>query len=275
MRKFSFFVNKRPKAGSSLVRGLQIVEYMRSQNRDVELNPASGFDENICIYVKGFNYLPGKYSYLDIVDSGHRALIAHNLITLTERTRDYLLVVTEGKNIRVVRQQHCNFEREKREEREVTTVGFVGAQGSLQIDGREFAKLLLERGLEFIYEDNCMTRDDVVNLYKKIDIQVAYRPSLDNLHPHRSLSWYKDSLKIYNAGSFGIPTVAYPDPCFVYDFKDYFVEARTMEEMADGCAELKNNTSLYKEMSEKILLKSEEYHISNIINDYYALDEEE
>jgi hypothetical protein len=251
---------------------LQVVLYMQSQGREAKFNPISDFDDDICIHVKGAKYYNTKHAYLDVVDWIDYMPFLNDkpdvgVIAITELGRDYLCGRTGRKDIKVVRQHHCNFDRVKREDREVTTVGFIGRPlYSFQFDLQELEKLLADRGLKFIWNEGYKTWEDVASFYKQMDIQVYSRVFMGQL------TNIKDSLKAFNAGSFGIPTVAYPDIPILHEFKGCFVPAKNVKEMADMCLELKKDSKFYKEISEKALKKSEEKHISNIINDYYALE---
>ncbi|KKL03735.1 hypothetical protein LCGC14_2623170, partial [marine sediment metagenome] len=57
-----------------------------------------------------------------------------------------------------------------------------------------------------VCETDKFTREDVCEFYKTIDIQIAFRTPGKEVRP----PIFRNPLKVFNAGSFKIPTVAYP-----------------------------------------------------------------
>ena len=103
-------------------------------------------------------------------------------------------------------------------------------------------------------------RMDVVNLYKQIDIQITWR----------TLNWrLKNPLKLYNAASFGIPTVGYREDCY-REFENYYVPVKTIDELISEVNKFKN-ADYYNQFSEKIAAKAEDWHISKIAKLYNQL----
>ena len=265
-RGLTFFYPEGNKSVSGKIRGKQIGNYLGAK-----LNPTGGYENDICIYVK---CIPPKdfpeHSYVDIVDSKRLVnwTIEHpqiGVIAISKTARTYLMQKLNRNDIHLIPEHHCNFERIPRIRKDVNTVGYMGAR-----TGSEFPEDIKERfadiGLDFKYTRKYRTRGDVVAFYNSIDIQV-----MDKYMRHRAIIKLKNPLKLANAGSFGIPSVAYPETNFIEEFKDCFVEAETIDEMLLQCETLKNNSDFYKEMSDKALLRSQEYHISRIAPLYYEL----
>ena len=78
------------------------------------------------------------------------------------------------------------------------------------------------------------------------------------------------SLKLANASSFGIPTVAFPEEVFVNEFDGCFVPVHTPEELIRGVRELMD-ISVYNDLAEKSRDRSEKYHIEHIAELYQQL----
>jgi len=95
----------------------------------------------------------------------------------------------------------------------------------------------------------------VFETYKKIDKQIIWRKNNVPL---------KNSLKIVNAMSFGIPTIAYPEIGYS-DVDGYYFKARTVEDLK----KLIRKDLVYDK--ERLVKKAEEYHIDNISKLYEEL----
>ncbi|MFK5282474.1 hypothetical protein ACI3PL_23225, partial [Lacticaseibacillus paracasei] len=67
--------------------------------------------------------------------------------------------------------------------------------------------MLADMGLEWRFCNHYSKRRYVVDFYKEIDIQISFRP-----HHPRGIILHMNPLKLSNAGSFGIPTVGFPEP---------------------------------------------------------------
>ena len=251
---------------SGKIRGKQVAKYLGAKQ-----NPVDGYENDTCIYVK---CIPPEdfpeHSFIDVVDSKRLVnwAIEHpqiGVIAISKTARTYLMQKLKRDDIHLIPEHHCNFKHILRTRKDVTTVGYMGAR-----TGSEFPEDIKERfaeiGLDFKYTRKYKTRGDVVAFYNSIDIQV-----MDKYMRHKAIVRLKNPLKLANAGSFGIPSVAYPEINFIEEFKDCFVEAETIDEMLLQCEILKNNGEFYKKMSDKALSKSQEYHISKIAPLYYEL----
>jgi hypothetical protein len=116
----------------------------------------------------------------------------------------YLKRISPNKVV-FIPQHHCNFERLVRNRNQVTTVGVIGTPGFLARLPANFEKKLTPNGVNLLRYFSFRNRQDVINFYQKIDVQIVWRPWPSNL---------SNPLKIVNAASFGIPTLAYPENTF-------------------------------------------------------------
>jgi len=78
-------------------------------------------------------------------------------------------------------------------------------------------------------------------------------------------------LKLSNAGSYGIPTVAYPEPAYIAEWNDECLWASTISELVAQVKRLKETPSLYADISGRAVAKAEGYHIENIAQLYEQL----
>lgn len=131
---------------------------------------------------------------------------------------------------------HVNFERIKRSRTEVTTCGYIGARQRLKV-----------KGFKFIYQTNFKTRQDILDFYQQIDIQVIGEVP-DNPYYHPT--------KIINAMSFGIPTVSPKKQAYREVEGFYFHDLKDLKQGWDA---------------ERLINEAEKYHIINIAKLYEKL----
>jgi len=242
---------------SSLIRGHQIAERLGAK-----LNPTEGYENDVCIYVKPGERKFEGIPYIDIVDE-EGALIRHPEIPVIACSEFSGKVLSKypHKKIVVIPQQHCNFERLKRTRNDITCVGMIAQPGAWPYVPKEIGERLKERGIEFVQYSNFLTRQDIVDFYQKIDVQVMWRPfNLKMGNP----------LKLVNAMSFGVPTIALPDNG-ILELEGYYLKAYTPDDVITQLDRLIREPSLYEEYSLKGLAKAEEYHIDNICKLYKEL----
>jgi len=272
----TFFYSTHRKAVSGQIRGIQIAEYL-----GVKLNPKDGYENDICIYVKCFppEDFPER-SYIDIVDA--KSLIhwaaAHpkiGVIAISEVGQKYISQKLKRTDVYLIPEHHCNFERELQTDKDITTVGYIGNKnGSIFTDGdmvsraktiADITERFEEIGLGFKFVTRYPKRQDVIDFYKSINIQVNYRR-----RKQKQIAKLNNPLKLINAGSFGIPSVAYPE-IISEEFKGCFVPVESIDEMIIQCKKLKEDKTFYNDMSGKALERSENYHISKITPLYREL----
>ncbi len=120
--------------------------------------------------------------------------------------------------------------------------------------------------MEWKCHRKCNFRETAVEFYRTIDIQFSFRPT----HPRYIIN-HMNPLKLSNAGSFGIPTVSYPEPAYVAEWKDECIWSESITQLVKQAKMLSVTPSLYKELSEKAIKKAESYHIDNIAKLYLKL----
>lgn len=275
MAEISFFAkpaeywerSKHLHRGSSLIRGVQIAEHLGAK-----LNPTSGYEDDICIYVKPpgkphlYDYdLAGK-PYIDIIDGEGIELFLQRkpevpVIVVSKHDHAYLSELLTNQVI-LIPQHHCNFERVKRSRPAIKTVGAIGFPPGLAHlpDGLE--KELNKRGLEFLTLTSFRGREDVADFLTKIDIYILWRPW--------TTQKLRNALSMINAMSFGIPTIAYEEETFK-EFKGYYFPARSLDSFLDQLDMLLSSPNLYESFSKNLITKAEEFHIDKIGEMYKAL----
>lgn len=111
-----------------------------------------------------------------------------------------------------------------------------------------------------IVDSDFQTREDVVDFYKKIDIQIVW----DKIY--RLL---KNPLKIVNAASFGIPTVGYPHKGYK-EVDGYYIKALTIDHLVEEVKKLKDQ-GVYEAATKDLVPLAKKYHISEIAKLYEKL----
>lgn len=218
---------------SSRIRGEEIAGYLGAK-----LNQERS---EVNIYVKGCGHGQIKDGdYIDILDDlwtidWLKDKPGIRVIAMSLSHFDYLKSILKNEII-YIPHHHINFERDVRTRKEITTCGYVGAPQNIKVEG-----------FKFIYLTNFKTRADIIDFYKKIDIQVIGSvPNVPYYHP----------TKIINAMSFGIPTVA-PKIMGYREVEGFYFQ--DIKELRDGWD------------AERLIKEAEKYHISNIALKYQNL----
>jgi len=249
---------------SSMTRGEQV-----AQQIGAKLNPTEGYQNDICIYVKppyeaGQDFLfEGKKSYLDICDAPIfiDLLKKHPEVAVISSSDLMFEVLTKILPNKVVNipEHHCNFERLKRTRKEITTIGCISAStGLFKHIPQELKEQLSARGIEFIELSRMYSRQDVVNFYLSIDIQLIWRPYIDT-----SKNDLRNPLKIVNSASFGIPTIMYEESS-AKEMEGCYIPVRSLDEFLIKLDKLRSNPALYDQYAQRCIEKSEDYHIEKI-----------
>lgn len=251
---------------SSMIRGDQIADYIGARFNPKEITP-----ESTCIYVKpyvksgdDFSFATSN-SYIDIVDGW-------GLIPLLEKhpevgaiacsAQDYdKLSFLPNKKV-FIPQHHCNYDREKRTKKGIKTVGIIGTKNAFDWIPPRVEIGLEERGIELIKYSKFFSRQDVIDFYKQIDVQMVWRPYRMRL---------SNPLKIVNAASFGIPTIAYEESVF-HEVTGCYLPVQDPQQWLDALDRLIKSEELYESLSHKCLVTSDTYHIENIAKLYKELE---
>ena len=253
---------------SSTIRGEQIAAYMGN----ARLNPPHGYEKDVCVYVKphikpGNDYKFEKHSYIDIHDGFD---LRHTLdkypevgvIVLSELDVETMSQHVKNKIV-LIPHHHVNFERAKRERTQVTRVGMTGSMDAAKHVPDVIRKGLADRNMELVEFSTFYPRTYVAKFHQTLDIHLQWRP-----WGRRRLSC---PLKIVNASSFGVPTVALNEPSFK-EMDGCYVGVDTVGECLEKIDELVSNKKLYEKMAKTCIKKSEKYHIDNIAKLYQKLD---
>lgn len=234
-----------------------------------KLNPTEGYEKDVCIYVK-----PGNLDrvrdgdYVDSLDDKHttKALKERpgiKVLSMSSAHHEYLQSTLKNE-ITYIPHAHVNHERILRDRKEPLVCGYVGVNKKHHLRINEKVKNALA-SIGYIFKPlfNYQTREDIINYYKTIDIQVIgyFDFSKDTPLYHQT--------KIVNAMSFGIPTIAGPKLGY-RDVDDFYIKSQNMEELLIEAEKLRD-PMLYNQWAEKGLLEAEKYHYSNIAKLYQSL----
>lgn len=272
-QEFDPGINKHPDRGhllrvSSMIRGDQIADYLGAK-----LNPEyyQEFQDDICIYVKPHVHadddfkFEGKKSYLDIVDGW-------DLITLIEKHPEVGVIACSAQDVEIlskripneielIPQHHCNYDRVKRNRNGISTVGIIGTKNAFKFIPNELKEGLKDRGIELLEYSKFFTRQDIIDFYMNIDLQLVWRPYRMRL---------SNPLKIVNASSFGIPTIALDESVFK-EVMDCYIPVKSVDEFLTNLDILLESETAYDNYSKACLKRAENYHISKIAELYKKL----
>ena len=258
----SFFAEKN--FLGSIIRGKQIADWA-----GWKYNPKEDYENDLHIYIKPKRL--DKVRDCDWIDVSDGEWLAKQLKSrpkirvIAHSLRTYELLKEQIDNEIVwISQQHLNWENDRRNRKEITTCGYIGHPNELAFKiCDEVGERIKSIGWEWVTCFDYKTREDAAAFYKKIDLLVISDWGAWRDPP------YKTPTKLINAASFGIPSVAYPTEGYK-EFEGYYVHAKNLEGMAIEIQKFKNE-DYYKEWSEKIIKKAEEYHISNVVRRYNNL----
>lgn|SRR3990167_4008490 len=233
------------------------------------LNPIEGYENDICIYIKPGNLEHVRDgAYVDPLDDKYtvESLTKRpgiKVLSMSSSHDEFLKSILKNEVI-YIPHAHVNFERVKRTRSEVINCGYVGVNKAhhLRIN-RRVKEALATIGFNFTALFNFQTRDDIINFYKNLDIQVIgyFDFATDTPYYHQT--------KIVNAMSFGIPTIAGPKLGY-RDVDDYYIKVQNMRELLQEVEKLKD-LKMYAYWSEKGLQEAEKYHCSSIAKLYSQL----
>ena len=186
------------------------------------------------------------------------------VIAISKSGVDYLKSRIDNE-VLYVPEHHCNFNNELRNCKKVKRVGFIGYKCNFDLDPKVVSDVLKKFDIEFVMKTEFTTRQEIIDFYKSIDVQLAYRiPG----SAFMLVSQLKNPLKLANAGSFGIPTIAYPEISYVDEWEGYFLPIGSMDGMVHWIEKMVNDFEVYKTMSAAALHRARYYHISNVIKIY-------
>lgn len=241
-------------------------------------NPESGFEDDVCIFVKKrpFAGYP-RNSYVDVVDGV-------GLIGWLKKHPDVKAIASSRlgyeemkskltQEVVFIPQHHCNYERAVRADRPVRVVGTVGGVGAIQCDEQELSRLFRRDGLEYVHFLYDNDRKDVARKFMRLDVQVNWRSTYIKASrgEESTMTKLKNCLKLVNASSFGIPTVSLPEASYMCEHRNDFLVARTVPELVERVKWLRDDLELYNQYALSGIQMAERYHISNISKLYLSL----
>lgn len=254
---------------SSRIRGEEIASFLGAEYSE---NGKCKYD--IRIYVKPESLKSIRDGdYIDILD---RVRIIPELktrpkikvIVMSKVHYDYFKKELENK-IYYIPHHHINFENKRRVKNKSIVGGMVGKAGPLSYPSfNEIKKCLAKVGIEFKECFTYETRQDLLDFYNEIDFQVIWFFNLPGRNKDYD-SFYRHPTKIANAASFGIPTIA-QNIRGHQEFEEDYLVAESYEDIAKEAEKLKDD-SLYNQLSERLIEKAKEYHISQIAKLYKQL----
>ena len=276
MNRISFFAKppfelRHLQRVSSIIRGEQIAAHMY----DARLNPTSGYENDVCIYVKphvkpGDDFNFEGHPYLDMVDGFQLWHLLRKrpeipAIVDSDHSAETMSHYIKNKII-IIPHHHINFERVKRDRgNTVRNVGMIGSEYAFQYIPDEIKQGLANRRLKLVTHSVMFPRMTVTKFYSKMDVMLVWSPYNSIETP----ALY-NPFKMVNASAFGIPTIALDKPAF-HEMKDTYFPVHNVEEFFKALDNLRSDQGLYQNMSEICLEKAEKYHIENIAKSYREL----
>ena len=190
---------------------------------------------------------------------------AASVISISHAGVDYLKGKLNNNRVVYLPEHHCNFDMELRCSNKIKRAGFVGYECNFQLDPKVVKDALAHFGIEFVMLTEFKTRQDIVEFYKTIDVQIAFRVPgrVDML-----VAELKNPLKLANAGSFGIPTIAYPEISYVDEWDGFFFPIGSMDGLIFWIDKMMEDWKVYEHMSAAALYRAKYYHIDNIVKKY-------
>ncbi|MCR4324226.1 MAG: glycosyltransferase [Candidatus Curtissbacteria bacterium] len=248
---------------TSRIRGEEIAKYLGAK-----LNPTEGYEKDVCIYVKAYALHRMKDGdYIDLLDDLYATERIKDkpkikVIAMSTPHKEYLRRTLKNK-ITYIPHHHVNFEKFRRNRKKIINCGYVGSGSGYEINvNKKLAKLLAEIGLKFTPLYNYSSRKNIVNYYKKIDLQII------GAFNHLNVPYYHQT-KIVNAMSFGIPTIASRRLGY-RDVEGYYIAVNNLDELLKEAKKMKDPIE-YNKWPKKIIAESEKYHISEIAKLYKKL----
>ena len=257
------------------IRAVQIADYLGA-----EQHPPAIPETGVCITIKcnpsrigperNLTF-PDDRTVYDLVDQ-HQALSTlkvkpHMPVIVASKSALQMLRGTHENELFLIPQQHCNPDRELRPPRPVVTVGYIGEKRQIEPVIEELRDRLFAAGMALRTEFQFPNRESVHRFYQQVDLQLVWRLELPP-----EIAALKTPLKVVNAGSYGIPTVAQPEVSLMAEVAGSFVPARTLAEAVDALAFLRDTPAWYAEMAGCAQVTAEKYHVSKVLPLYRELE---
>lgn len=208
--------------------------------------------------------------YIDVMDN-HRYIEplkkrpGIKLISMSQAHHDFLTSELDNE-VHLIYHHHINFENATRVKNETLVGGMIGKGVNHTYKIFEEIKNRLSKvgigfdagGLEY------KTRQDMLDFFNRIDFLVIRYPK-----GRFTNSPYIHPGKIVNSASFGIPTISQYLKGYQEFDGDYLI-AETYNEIVEQAVRLQND-AYYKEMSEGLIDRAKDFHISKTTEEYKKL----
>lgn len=262
-RQLSFFYRRGQLSGE--------IRRQMARRIGAKVNPFDDTSEDICIGIKMSPYAVGRDKHVFKWHRFYLDLIDHSTVLKWLKKRPWVDLIVASRSaefyvpqllpnpITFIPQHHCNFERTVKKIREPRVVAYVGTTPPLADWVDTVASAISKMNLELRVYGNCARRGHVVNAYLETDIQFTWRNDVTE-----RLLYTKNPLKILNAASFGIPTVANIEPAFEYECRDHYFGVRALSEALDAIRELQTNPACYERFAAVGPTLAEPYHVDHI-----------
>jgi hypothetical protein len=255
---------------SGEIRGRQIASALASCGHVVVVDPGTVYADDTILSVKVM--LPVDVVehvhrvLMDVVDSGaaldwYRDKPKVELLAISKTAEALLRQELPEHTVWFVPEHHCNREGATVNIETPTVVGYCGTHEGLQLDVAQVERVAIDNGYRFVALFNASTRQQVVDFYRMVDVQLCWRKE----QPYPEL---KNPLKLANAGSFGVPTIAWPEVSYVEECADEFMPAKTLDDVVCHLDALKRKTGRWCEWSHKALAMSRRYSLERVVSVY-------
>jgi hypothetical protein len=251
---------------SSRIRAEEMSAYLGAK-----LNPKDGYDKDVCIHVKPRDFSKVRDGdWVDILDGSNliyslRSRPKVKVISASTCQYEYLKLILPNELV-LIPSHHVNHDNVRRERTEICIGGYTGVPSPAGFALYEdIAKRIKPSGFDFKTCWDYKTRQDAVNFYKNIDVFI-YAEWIGGDSP------FKIPTKMMNAGSFGVPAISISEKDLQgnKEIEGYYTRINNVNMLPSVIGKFKDPV-YYKEMSDRALKKSEDYHISKIAELYKKL----
>jgi len=275
MGRLCFFSN--PWA-STEIRGRQIAAFLGDA---AVMDPAELHRDDVVVLLK---VLPREEIvdavdniYMDVIDSTGTLQALDRFdkmkaIAISRLAYEYLAERYGNERVVFIPEHNCNFERSLRiTDWPVRTAGYIGEEECFHCDVGELRSRLADIGVGFEFCTKYETRQDVLDFYGKIDLQITFRVDAKHIDVPASL---KNPLKLNNAGACGIPSISYPEANYVDEWADCFWPAESLDKVVRIVEDINRDKTAYRVMQSTAIGRAETYHIERVITSYIRLLED-
>ncbi len=258
---------------SGEIRGRQVAERLRERGRDVEVDPPELKRDDTVLCVKSMlkddAVAHVQRMLMDVVDSPQTLewLKTHEsveIVSIGLTHEAYMRELYPGRKVWLLPEHHCNREGVRVRLEQPRVVGYCGTVEGLQLDAKTLAAAIAPLGYELILCYDPPTREDVCRFYRCIDVQLCWRPSLSDLR-------LKNPLKLANAGSFGVPTIAYPEPSYVEECGGEFLPALKLEDVLTHLRAFRERGWTWRNWSDIAFQLSGRYSLERVASLYESV----